>query len=278
MIYFITVNYNSAELISNLRDSIQTTATIPYQLIVVNNSPDCQSISDLARDSTLILESGQNVGFGTGCNLGIRWVYQQDPQGIVWLMNPDTLLNASPDHVPAFFDAHPEVSILGTIVYTPTGNIWFAGGQFAARTGAILEKDLLGDRPGDAYVPCDWVTGCSLLINLRNFDHCPGFDPYYMLYYEDFDFCRRYAQQGHTVAITAQLSVIHYPSSITNRDFYHKYKHSTYSYLLATQKYTNKMVFSLRFLRLIFHSILLLFVKPSVGVGKIEGMLSYLKQ
>jgi len=32
--------------------------------------------------------SGSNLGFGSGCNLGLL-IYAQDTQAIVWLINPD---------------------------------------------------------------------------------------------------------------------------------------------------------------------------------------------
>lgn len=277
MIYFVTVNYYSTEQIARLLDSIKNTVTVPYQFIAVNNSPEDAAIYELAGDSTIIIDAGENLGFGAGCNLGIDLAYQQDPQKIVWLINPDTLIEKAPDSALAFFDAYPEVSVLGTIVWEPTGKLWFAGGKFLAATGAILEKNLLSEnRLRAAYVPCDWVSGCSLLINLRNFKNCPRFDPEYFLYYEDFDFCRRYAREGHLIAVTDRLSVIHYPSSIINRDLYHKYKHSTYSYLLTLDRYASQWVLGWRLARLVGHALLLLLAKPAVARGKLEGVLRFL--
>jgi len=276
VLYFVTVNYHSTELVEQLIQSIEDSSTLEYQVIIVNNSPGDESIYQVESESTVILESGENVGFGAGCNLGLDWVYQQDPQGIVWLINPDTLLG-SPGwaKVPNLFAANPEVSILGTIVYEPTGTLWFAGGVFIPSQGAILEKNLLS-LEGDAdYVPCDWVTGCSLLINLGQFSECPSFDPDYFLYYEDFDFCRRYAAQGHIIGVTSQLSLIHSPSSISDTQVKDKFKHSTYSYLRTMEKYSSKRVLIGRLFRLIVHALVLSFVKPEIARGKFEGLAQY---
>ncbi len=276
MIYFVTVNYYSAELINKLVQSIEEQASLEYRVIIVNNSPDDCSIYGVERESTVILESGENLGFGAGCNLGLHWVYQQDPQGIVWLINPDTLVrSAGWDKVPNLFAMNPEVSILGTIVYEPTGNLWFAGGVFIPSQGAILEKNLLSlDNSGD-YVPCDWVTGCSLLINFKNFSDCPTFDPDYFLYYEDFDFCRRYAAQGHIIGVTPKLSLIHSPSSIADTQVKNKFKHSTYSYLRTMEKYSPKRVLIGRLFRLIGNAIILSFFKPDIAWGKFAGVVQY---
>ncbi len=277
MIYLLTVNYYSTELISRLIYSIPENSNIPHQIVVVNNSRDDWALQKLQADSLQILEAKTNLGFGDACNLGLNWVYAKDPHAIVWIINPDTYLAENTlEKVPTFFEGHPEVSILGTLIYTPAGEIWFAGGRFIPQLGAIFSTDLLSSHPEMAYVSCDWVSGCSMLINLRQFRSCPQFDPAYFLYYEDFDFCRRYAGQGHLIAITNQLAVVHQVSAIANRNIAIKLKHSTYSYLLTLQRYTNPLVFLLRFLRLTLHALILLGVKPQVALGKLSGVSSYL--
>lgn len=277
MIYFLIVNYYSTDFIIRLIHSLPPSQTIPYQIIIVNNSPNDHALQELKDDRILILEAKANLGFGKACNLGLNWIYAQDPNAIAWLLNPDTYLpDNTLEKVPGLFEACP-VSILGTLIYTPTGEVWFAGGQFIPNQGAILSTNLLGSHSGTTCVSCDWVSGCSLLINLQHFPECPQFDPAYFLYYEDFDFCRRYATMGHQIAITSQLSIVHQPSSITDRNIVKKFQHSTYSYLLTLERYTKKEVFLWRFLRLTLHALNLLVLKPQTAFGKLTGVLSYLR-
>ncbi|NER21037.1 MAG: glycosyltransferase [Symploca sp. SIO1C2] len=278
MIYFLSVNYYSSNLIAKLVSSIPANSNIPYQIVVVNNSTNDQGLQQLPASSIKILEAETNLGFGRACNLGLNWIYQQNPQALVWIINPDAFLPENTlEKVPTFFATHPELSLLGTLVYTTAGDIWFAGGQFMPQQGAIISADLGMSHPEKAYVPCDWVSACSLIINLHHFAHCPQFDPAYFLYYEDFDFCQRYSHQGHQIAITNQLAVIHQPSSITNRNLTSKFQHSTYSYLLTLAKYTNKTIFLLRLFRLILHSLILLLAKPQTALGKLTGIFQYFK-
>lgn len=278
MIYFLVVNYYSTNLVTKLIRSLPTDKNIQYKTIIVNNSPDDDSIYTLKNEDVLILNALDNLGFGGGCNLGINWIYTQEPQAIVWIINPDAYLeeNILPQ-VELFFEANLEISILGTIVHTPTGKVWFAGGRFIPATGAIFTQDLLTNTDAD-YVACDWITGCSFIINLRQFDECPQFDPAYFLYYEDFDFCRRYANQGHFIAVTKQFGVLHQPSSITNRYVFRKIKNSTYGYFLSLNRYANQKVFILRLIRLILHALILMIVKPQVAFGKFAGVFMYFRR
>jgi GT2 family glycosyltransferase len=274
-IYFLTVNYYSTELVTKLIQSIAKTKNVPFQIIIVNNSLKDELIHLLKSKFVFIINAPKNLGFGSACNLGLNWIYAQDRKAIVWLINPDAcLLENDFEKIIQFFNNYSEISILGTIIYNSVNRVWFAGGRFIPKIGAIATEDLL-TTTDTAYVTCDWVSGCSLIINLRNFSKCPQFDPAYFLYYEDFDFCRRYANQGHLVAVTKQFGVIHQPSSITDRYTFRKIKYSTYSYLLTLERYTNKLVFILRLIRLVFYAAVLIFIKPKTALGKVAGVLNY---
>jgi N-acetylglucosaminyl-diphospho-decaprenol L-rhamnosyltransferase len=272
VIYFVTVNYYSTLLVTKLIKSLRNNnQSFAYELIIINNSPDDQSINNLASQTVRIIDAGCNLGFGIASNLGIKWIYAQDRQAIVWLINPDAYLDNNLNiPINSFFDSYPQISILGTIIRTPTNNIWFAGGRFSRSVGSITTDDVFVT--DDDYVTCDWVSGCSFIINLRNFDECPLFDPNYFLYYEDFDFCRRYAQKGHTVAVTKLITVVHEPSSITNHYVMQKNRHSTYSYLLTLDRYTNKFIFIIRLIKLLTNALLLIVFKPQVAFGKLNGV------
>lgn len=277
MIYFLTVNYYSANLVTKLICSIQSNQDISCKIVIVNNSPKDDSIYILKSESVVIFEAGNNLGYGSACNLGLNWIYAQESQAIVWIINPDAyLMKTSLENVKSFFVAYPELSIVGTTVYTPNAKVWFAGGYFNCKTGTIWAEETLVNNQD--YTICDWASGCSLLVNLHNFCECPQFDPAYFLYYEDFDFCKRYASLGHVIAVTNKLSVVHQPSTITNRNIFNKIKHSTYSYLLTLEKYTSKPVLVLRFTRLIFHALVLMLSQPKVAFGKLYGVYLYLRR
>ena len=279
MIYFLTVNYNSASLIIRLIDSIPSNKEIKYQIIIINNSPQDQQLYNIENNFVHIIEAEKNLGFARACNLGLNFIYQENAQAIVWLINPDAYLNFSNlEQVPKFFSQHSHISILGTTIYTPSGEIWFAKGNFSAQSGAIVSINSLDKTAEEDYQESDWVSGCSLLINLNNFPYCPQFDANYFLYYEDFDFCRRYAQMGHQLAVTSVFSVVHEPSSITNRNQIDKIKHSTYSYLLTLKRYTCPNIFWIKFSRLFFHALIIFPIKPQLALGKIIGIYQYVRQ
>lgn len=273
-LYFLTVNYNSSDLITRLIQSFPQ--EINYQMVIVNNSPTDQDLHQLNQDFTTIIQSEANIGFGKACNLGLNWIYEQNNQAIVWLINPDAYFEQ--DFVTAaltFFNNYPQISLLGTAVYNSEGKITSAGGEFVygkatLKTITVFPRDCKLD-----YFATDWASGCSLLINLANFNQCPLFCDRYFLYYEDLDFCLRYGQQGHQVAVTPLLKIVHDTSSISDRNIFWKYQHITYSYLIHVEKYGTTTVFCLTNFRMILNTLRLLVIKPNQGWGKMVGFCNY---
>lgn len=278
-LYFLIVNYNSSNLIARLINSLKINDQEKYQIVIINNSVTDQEIFRLENDQIKVIAAPGNLGFGRGCNLGLNWIKEQDEQAIIWLINPDAYFNTDElnqgksiikDAI-AFFDKQPQISILGTTVYNSQGVITAAGGTFNWETAALSITTSL---PED-YQKTDWVSGCSLLINLANFEECPSFDPRYFLYYEDLDFCLRYSQQGHQIAVTSLIKVNHDTSSITDRNLSQKYKYITQSYLIHIEKYGTLPIFILTNIRISLNTIRLIIYRPEEGLGKLIGIYNY---
>lgn len=278
MIYFLTVNYYSADLINSLINSLPDEVNDKYRLVVVNNSPADRELQQLELEAAIVLEASANLGFGGGCNLGLQWIYAREPNAIVWLINPDARLfpDCSLAKLDRCLQQHPQLAILGTAIYTEnSGEPWFLKGTFCPETGAIAAR-VDGENLASPVIVCDWVSGCSMILNCSCFACRPEFDEAFFLYYEDFDFCQRYRQMGHTVAVTHQLAVRHAPSSISSRNPFAKFSHSTFSYLLALKRYASPTARLWRFLRVLGVAVFLLPLKPRIAFGKMYGVARYL--
>lgn len=282
-LYFLIVNYNSSSLVARLVGSITDNIQEQYRIVIINNSKEDKSIYHLKSDLITIIEAKENLGFGKACNLGLDWIDRQNDKAIVWSLNPDAYFESdlvknsiSPtSRAIAFFQNYPQISILGTTVYNSEGAITSAGGTFTPGTAALSVVDSLPKDLKEDYLKTDWVSGCSLLINLANFNEVPQFDPRYFLYYEDLDFCLRYGRKGHPIAVTHLLKVFHDTSSITNRNIVQKYRHITSSYLIHIEKHGSWSIFIWTNIRMLLNSIRLIVLKPHQGWGKLIGFYSY---
>lgn len=282
MLYLLLVNYHSSALIARLIQSLPDNYGDLARLVIVNNSFEDRGLSDLSSHFHIVIETESNLGFGRACNLGLNWIYAQNPQGIAWLINPDAYFDPKITKTQnplqqaiAFVQQHPQISLIGTIVEDSTGQITSAGGTFNSSNGALQVISHLPENLEQDYYPMDWISGCSMLLNLSNFNQVPQFCPRYFLYYEDLDFCLRYAQQGHQIAIAPHLRIKHDTSSITNRNILQKYRRITQSYLIHLEKYSNPQVILLTQIRMILNTLRLIILKPQQGLGKLIGIFEY---
>lgn len=281
MINLLFVNYFSTQLIKHCLHSIPDALSSFYQVFIVNNSPEDKSIFQLQGEKVKIIDSDQNLGFGKACNLGIKWIHQLDPTGIIWLINPDTYFPKQYtdnywQSIETFWENHLEISILGTAILTPDNKIWSYGGKFIRSLGLI--KPIIDQRyiEKNSLLECDWVSGCSLMINLKNFKEIPYFDPRFFLYYEDFDFCARYLEQGHRIAATNQITIIHQASSITSRNLVAKVNHSSYGYLLSLYQHTNILFFFAHTLKFLAKTFILIY-QPSIFYARLSAFVRFTK-
>ena len=286
MLYFVSVNYYSTELLRQLLKSVAAlSCPLPYQFIIVNNSPDDESVAGLqhAFEHIKVLNAGGNLGFGSGCNLGLRYAYQQDPCAQVWLINPDaTLVKGAIAYSQTCFKLFPTLSILGTRIRASQEDIWFAQGRFNRWTGSLKHRlpktqtlnHSVNQPP--AVLASRWVSGCSMIFNLQRFDHCPEFDPNFFLDYEDAEICERYYCQGHEIGITQAVLVNHAVSAITNRNHRAKFRHATFSKLYFLSKHGTRIALVLNLFYMLGWSFKLLLFDREAGIGRFQGWLDFI--
>jgi GT2 family glycosyltransferase len=278
MIYFLTVNYYSTNLVRELIDSIKINIQTSYQFFVVNNSPGDQSIYNCNCQSSnvIIINSPENIGFGSGCNLGIQYIYNLDKKALIWIINPDTTLDREADnYILGCFEQNPSIAILGTKIRDDTGKIWFSRGIFNPWLGYLKheQKQSNSNSSDIGVTPSRWVCGCSLIINLSQFDHCPKFDSQYFLYGEDVDFCERYYQKGYFIAITNNILVTHQVSSIIGKDKIFMHYHYTLGCLLLFKKNATQLGFFLYLCNILLVKIpMSLILNPPGAVGRWRGI------
>lgn len=281
MVYFLSINYYSTDLLRQLLASIaQLDTAIPYKILIVNNSPEDASVADLPPefDRVTVLSVKENLGFGGGCNVGMEYVFKRDPQALVWLINPDAcLLPTALAYIKTCFSQQPQLSILGTRIRSQTGDLWFAQGRFNWWTGSLKHRlsDAQTAAKPVAVLPSRWVSGCSMIFNLKQFERCPRFDLNFFLDYEDIEICERYFRQGHQVGVTQAVLVHHAVSAITHRNRRAKFRHATFSKLYFLHKHGSWLSLGLNLVYMLLWSAKLWLADRETGQGRFLGWLDF---
>jgi len=175
------------------------------KVIVVENSKKfVDEKYFLKRFSNLkILCSGTNLGYGAGNNLGLLNVKTQ----YAFILNPDIICDINLfKNLYKLLSTKKIFSIVGCqYLYD---KIHMPAGFFNKKKNRVFHQSFLKKKT-TSLIKVDWVTGCSMLINLKNFKDKKIFDENFFLFFEEFDLCRSVINKGDFVYSSSDLLVNH---------------------------------------------------------------------
>jgi GT2 family glycosyltransferase len=161
----------------------------------------------------ILIQTGFNLGFAGGNNVGARFALGRDDCDYVWLLNNDTVVD--PDALSSMvqtMETNPKLGICGSLLrgYAPPHEILSAGGRrysrWSARTRPLqqLSTPRISTEPGAP----DYIEGASMLIR-RSFLHQVGLlEESYFLYFEELDLAER-AKPGFHFGYSPRSVVYH---------------------------------------------------------------------
>ena len=228
------VNWNRAKLLEEcLRSIFATPLTVQYEVIVIDNASDDDSIPMMrARyPQVCLIRNSKNLGFGRAHNQAMTVAQGR----YVLLLNNDAIVQ--PDTIPTlvrFMDQRPQVgscscpdyrqAALGTahsgafrrfpsLGRTLMENLWAVlrpPRKWDLRWLATPVHRWMGEELTELEaVEVAWVVGALLFVRKEVMKQVGGFDERFFLFDEDIDLCRRMWASGWTVAFTTTTSFAH---------------------------------------------------------------------
>jgi GT2 family glycosyltransferase len=147
--------------------------------------------------------TGLNLGYGKGNNFGLSLVKTD----YALILNPDIVCEKG------FFiklkkliSQKYKFSIIGCQYSNDTA--YLPAGFFNTKQHQIFQRNFFKKKV-KKLTKVDWVTGCSLIINLKKFNKKNIFDKNYFLYFEEFDLCKSTNDNGGLVYTCSELKVHH---------------------------------------------------------------------
>jgi GT2 family glycosyltransferase len=212
----IVLHYNGREdTLACLRSLEHLTYPNVEVVLVDNGSTD--GLVEAARsqfpDVTLI-ETGANLGFTGGNNIGIRHALDKGADYIM-LLNNDTVM--APDCIDLMvraMEAEPSLGVTGPMIYyySAPETIWSAGGRIDWPRGITSmiglneeDKSQFGQAP--RYV--DFVTGCAMLARRAVWQQVGLLDDKFFMYYEETEWCVRASRAGFKIALIPDAMLWH---------------------------------------------------------------------
>tara|TARA_B100000900_G_scaffold409836_1_gene426436 strand:- start:60 stop:965 length:906 start_codon:yes stop_codon:yes gene_type:complete len=258
----VIVTYKTSEkIIFDCLKSIDSTVKI---LLVENSNYFKHEKSILSNFPNVeIFCTGSNLGYGKGNNYGLKLVKSDN----ALILNPDVICDKN------FFNNLIEVlaeaddySIIGCQYLND--QIFMPAGFFDKKQNDIFRKNFKNNNI-EKLCKVEWVTGCSMLVNLKKFNDKEIFDKNFFLYFEEVDLCKSIIDKGENIFTSSKLKIHHLGfKSSENRNLEDKrsldklrewhwmwssfyfYK-KNYNYLYASYKMSGKLIKS--FCKLLFY-------------------------
>lgn len=182
--------------------------------IVDNGSGDGSEgiLRERCPDATII-QTGSNLGFAGGSNVGIRHALETGAD-YVWLLNNDAV--ADPEalsELVAALQADPAAAASGSKIYyhDDPQRIWSAGGIWSRGRLRLRQRGAYQLDRGqfDTVRTVGSVSGCSMLLRASVIEGIGPLDERYFLYWEDTDWCARAQRNGYRVLFVPGSRVWH---------------------------------------------------------------------
>jgi hypothetical protein len=223
-VFIVILNWNGwKDTVECVESCLKITYSNFRILIVDNGSTDgSETILKKRFPEAEIIQTGSNLGFAGGNNVGIKYALEQGAE-YIWLLNNDTIvdINALAGLV-AELHKNPEAGIAASKIYyfSKPKVIWFAGGTWnpvdhIARHNGLDEEDA---RQYDVVAETDFATGCSLLFKASLISKIGYLKEDYYLYWEDVDWCVNARKNGWKIIYVPNSHVWHKVSqSVENK-------------------------------------------------------------
>lgn len=183
-------------------------------IIVDNGSTDgSESVLKSRFPAVTIIQTGTNLGFAGGNNIGIRQALESGVD-YIWLLNNDA--EVAPEALTRLIETmetHPTAGIAGSKIYYHGAprKIWFAGGAWTKGRLRLRQRgnSKLDDGQFDELSVVGSVSGCSMLLRSTAIEKTGLMDERYFLYWEDTDLCARAEKSGYQVLFVPTSHVWH---------------------------------------------------------------------
>ncbi len=256
------------------------------KIIIVENSETFSNEEAVKSEflNVKIVCTGKNLGYGKGNNFGLKQVKTD----YALILNPDVICSENLfEKIPKVVNNIKNFAIIG-FQYS-YDKIFMPAGFFDKKKNSQFVEDFKNNKINTIF-SVEWVVGCSMLLNLREFKDIEIFDKNFFLYFEEFDLCKSLINSGKNIFTAKELKIHHlgFKSSIGDKkddnskmiklkDWHYMWSsfyfyRKNYGYIYALKKFIGKFLSSL--FKMIFYSILFQKINRDKYLYRFLGLLN----
>lgn len=224
----LIVSWNAKQYLENCLESLfKTACDLDFTILVVDNASSDGSADMVRRNypQVDVIESGANLGFAGGNNLGLKKIQAKNPRYIC-LLNSDTKVRDNwLDELFNYMEENPDVGLSSTRIENADHSLqascmhhpgyW----NVFCRTFALdrqfprykfWDGGLMYYWAHDSVQDVDVLFGCLWMARAEAVADVGYLDTDFFMYAEDLDWCLRFHQANWKIHYYPKTSIIHY--------------------------------------------------------------------
>jgi GT2 family glycosyltransferase len=208
-VYVVVLNWNGWSNTSICLCSLEKLQYENRKVIVIDNGSTDDSASRIGNEFPWVevVETGENLGFAGGCNVGILRALAAGAK-YVWLLNNDTRIDSwALDAMVNKAESDPTIGAVGSLIYFMEekervqawggGHVNFLLGRARHFLEPVEDNRL------------DYITGTSLLIRRDALESVGLLDEDFFFFWEDTDLGFRLRRMGWRLAVAGDSQIWH---------------------------------------------------------------------
>jgi GT2 family glycosyltransferase len=232
----IILSYNVRYLLEScLRSVVSAVASIPSEIIVVDNASEDDSVHMILTEfpQVKLIQSQQNLGFAKGNNLGAA-----EATGTYFLiLNPDTIINQEAiAHALAHLESHPTTGAVGLRMVDQDGRFLkeskrgfphflssiskYLGFYRLFPNSRFLNHYYQGFLSENGDHTVEVLSGACMMMPGALYRRLAGFDERFFMYGEDIDLSKRVRDLGLSLQYLGSSTIIHFKGRSARQDSY----------------------------------------------------------
>jgi len=216
------VSHGQASLIAPLLNDLYRLALADTEVIITLNIPEDERPFQEQHLSFRLIRNIVPKGFGENHNQA----FVQSTGDYFIVVNPDIRIPLIDFEMLLTPMNDPKVAAISPIVLNSNGGVEDSARQFPTVLG-LARRVLLGKRTSgydfqNKPIEVDWAAGMFVLFRRESYQSVCGFDHQrFFMYMEDVDICRRLKENGWSIVIQPEVTVIHDAQRASHRSFKH---------------------------------------------------------
>lgn len=267
---FVMVNYNDYENVKKMLDMIQNYSVLDKIVIVDNASIDdsFQKLSEIETEKIVVLSNTHNGGYGSGINVGAKYLNQIYPNCNIIISNTDIIIEKEED-IKSLLDNFDETTaVVGPIIKEHTG--YNCGWRIPSPWQDILlslpyfyksfsKKMSYSKKEINGLKEVDAVSGSFFVINGKDLEKVNYFDENVFLYYEENILAKKLQKIGKKIKINGNVEVFHNHSVTIDKAHtsVQKYKNLKRSQFYFQKEYNYAGIINQFVMKILFQMVIL---------------------